>query len=467
MERAWEKVETQIAQKQTRSQTYSQQQKKIQLHPLQQTIANSQAKYTIAVSGRRFGKTVLQIYKALERVAIGAPYNPVSPPVVVLAAPTLVMARRLLWKQLQNILRNHKAVENVSKSEFTITFKNPDPYKFYMPDLMIMGLNDGDGDRARGLRLWHFGGDEWQDWKASIFPEIIQPALSDTQGSTALFTYTPKGKVNHTYEAYQNALVADPRVWQAFKYKSVENPHLKPEDIELLRNSLSPRLFRQEMEASFETFEGQFFETLSESHIISDRDLPKDFIYRILSVDWGAVNPRALVVCAFIKDGFYHWFVVDEWRVPRTIQGQAILEDDFLYECHKLAMKWQVNRAFGDPSRPDAIKSLRVWKPKEGQVFKEPFKNYCSEVRGSVNDFIKGIDLMSSDFYHERIKIVDTLPQFFEECQSYHRKKDKYGNITEEEADNQVTHGIDCLRYAIASMPPVNRQSSFGSSRAM
>lgn len=103
-----------------------------------------------------------------------------------------------------------------------------------MPDLMIMGLNDGDGDRARGLRLWHFGGDEWQDWKASIFPEIIQPALSDTQGSTALFTYTPKGKVNHTYEAYQNALVADPRVWQAFKYKSVENPHLKPEDIELL-----------------------------------------------------------------------------------------------------------------------------------------------------------------------------------------------------------------------------------------
>jgi hypothetical protein len=174
-----------------------------------------------------------------------------------------------------------------------------------------------------------------------------------------------------------------------------------------------------------------------------------------------------LVVCAFIKDGFYHWFVVDEWRVPRTMQGQAILEDDFLYECHRLAMKWRVNRAFGDPSRPDAIKSLRVWKPKEGQVFKEPFKNYCSEVRGAVNDFIKGVDLMSSDFYHERIKIVDTVPQFFEECQSYHRKKDKYGNITEEEADNQVTHGIDCLRYAIASMPPVNRQSSFGSSRAM
>jgi hypothetical protein len=148
------------------------------------------------------------------------------------------------------------------------------------------------------------------------------------------------------------------------------------------------------------------------------------------------------------------------------MQGQAILEDDFLYECHKLAMKWQVNRAFGDPSRPDAIKSLRVWKPKEGQHI-ENFKNYCSEIRGATNDFIKGIDLMSSDFYHERIKIVDTLPQFFEECQSYHRKKDKYGNITEEEADNQVTHGIDCLRYAIASMPPVNRLSSFGSSRAM
>ncbi len=443
----------------------SSQKPKIELHPLQKQISNSQAKYTIVVSGRRFGKTVLQIYKALERVAIGAPYNPVSPPVVVLVEPTLVMARRLLWKQLLNILHGHRAVEAISKSEFTIKFKNPDPYRHYMPDLIIMGLNDGDGDRARGLRLWHIGGDEWQDWKPSIFPEIIQPALADTEGSTALFTGTPKGKANHLYSAFENAIVSDRAMWQAFRFKSIDNPYLKESDIELLKQSLSPRLFRQEMEASFETFEGQFFETLSESHIISDRDLPTDFIYRILAVDWGAVNPRALVVCAIVKDGFYHWFVVDEWRVPRAMQGQAILEDNFIYECHKLANKWRVNKAFADPSRPDAIKALRAWKPKEGQNI-EGFKNYCTESRGAVNDFIKGINLMSSDFYHNRIRIVESLPQFFEECQSYHRKKDKYGNITEDEADNQVTHGIDCLRYAIASMPPVNRQSSFGSSRS-
>lgn len=396
---------------------------------------------------------------------MGAPYNPVSPPVVILAEPTLVMARRLLWKPLQNLLTGHKTVKSISKSEFTITFDNPDPYRFYMPDLVVMGLNDGDGDRARGSRIWHIGGDEWQDWKPSIFGEIIQPALSDTKGSTALLTGTPKGKVNHLYGAFENAIAADPYTWQAFKFKSIDNPYLKAEDIALLEATLSPRLFRQEMEASFETFEGQFFETLSDRHIISNNELPNEFTYRILSVDWGAVNPRALVVCGIIKDGFYHWFVVDEWRVPKNMQGQAILEDDFIYECHKLAMKWQINRCFGDPSRPDAIKSLRMWKPKEWQHI-DNFKNYCTEARGATNDFIKGIDLMSSDFYHERIKIVDTLPLFFEECQSYHRKKDKYGSITDAEADNQVTHGIDCLRYAIASMPPVNRLSSFGNSRA-
>lgn len=432
---------------------------------MQQKISNSQAKYTIAVSGRRFGKTVLQIFKALKRVEVGAPYNPVAPPIVILAEPTLVMARKLLWKPLQNLLTGHKTVKSISKSEFTITFNNPDPYKFYMPDLVVMGLNDGDGDRARGSRIWHLGGDEWQDWKSSIFGEIIQPAMSDTDGSTALLTGTPKGKVNHLYGAFEDAIASDPDVWQAFKYKSIDNPYLKEADIELLKSTLSPRLFRQEMEASFETFEGQFFETLTESHIIGNSQLPTDFTHRILSVDWGAVNPRALVVCAIIRDGFYHWFVVDEWRVPKSQQGQAILEDDFIYECHKLAMKWRVNRGFGDPSRPDAIKALRMWKPKEGQSI-EGFKNYCGEARGAVNDFIKGIDLMSSDFYHNRIRIAESLPQFFEECQSYHRKKDKYGNITEEEADNQVTHGIDCLRYAIASMPPVNRQSSFGSSRS-
>jgi hypothetical protein len=432
---------------------------------LQQRISNSQAKYTIAVSGRRFGKTVLQIFKALKRVEMGAPYNPVAPPIVILAEPTLVMARKLLWKPLQNLLTGHKTVKSISKSEFTITFNNPDPYKFYMPDLVVMGLNDGDGDRARGSRIWHLGGDEFQDWKTSIFDEIIQPAMSDTEGSTALLSGTPKGKMNHLYSAFENAIAADPYTWKAFKYKSADNPYLKKSDLELLEQTLSARLYRQEMEASFETFEGQFFETLSESHIISDRDLPKDFIYRILSVDWGAVNPRALVVCAVVRDGFYNWFVVDEWRVPKHMQGMAILEDDFIYECHKLAVKWRTNRSFADPSRPDAIKSLRMWKPKEWQNI-EGFKNYCTEMRGADNAFIKGIDLMSSDFYHNRIRIVESLPQFFEECQSYHRKKDKYGNITEDEGDNQVTHGIDCLRYAIASMPPMGVSSGFGTSRA-
>lgn len=432
---------------------------------MQQRISNSQAKYTIAVSGRRFGKTVLQIFKALKRVEAGAPYNPVAPPIVILAEPTLVMARKLLWKPLQNLLTGHKTVKSISKSEFTITFNNPDPYRFYMPDLVVMGLNDGDGDRARGSRIWHLGGDEFQDWKTSIFGEIIQPAMSDTEGSTALLSGTPKGKMNHLYTTFENAIAADPYTWQAFKYRSIDNPYLKEADIELLKSTLSPRLFRQEMEASFETFEGQFFETLSESHIISDRDLPDNFTHRILSVDWGAVNPRALVVCAVVKDGFYHWFVADEWRVPKAQQGQAILEDDFIYECHKLANKWRTNRAFADPSRPDAIKALRMWKPKEGQSI-EGFKNYCTESRGADNAFIRGIDLMSSDFYHNRIRIVESLPQFFEECQSYHRKKDKWGNITEDEGDNQVTHGIDCLRYAIASMPPMGMSSSFGTSRA-
>ena len=371
------------------------------------------------------------------------------------------MARRLLWKPLVNLLKNHPTVETISKSEFTITFKNPDPYRHYMPDLMIMGLNDGDGDRARGLRLWHLGGDEWQDWKATIFNEIIQPALADTEGSTALFTATPKGRMNHTYHAYQDAIASDPATWQGFNFKTADNPYFPKQELERLRETLSPRLYRQEMEASFETFEGQFFETLSGEHIVNVDNIPKDFTHRVLSVDWGAVNPRALVVCGLITDSRYNWYVVDEWRVPRSEQGQAILEERFIIECHKLAQKWQVNYSFGDPSRPDAIKTLRVWKDKTDPQF----KNYCANVRGADNAFTRGIDLLSSDFYHQRILICEHLPQFFEECQAYHRKKDRYGNITEEEADNQVTHGVDCLRYAIASVPPVNRQSSFGNSR--
>lgn len=340
-----------------------------------------------------------------------------------------------------NLLRDHPAVapNGINKSEFVIRFNNPDPYRYYMPDLTVMGINNNNGDRARGLKIWHIGGDEWQDWIPSIFDEIVAPAMGDLLGSTALFTCTPKGKANHTYHRYQQA--SENPSWQAFRFRTSDNPFFPRDELARLEKSLHPRIFAQEMLADFVVFEGQFFETLTEqTHLVDPSSIPKCDRY-VMGVDWGAVNPRA-TVCGYKHDGTaYRWWIVDEWRVPEAEQGTAILEDRFRDECDRLAQRWQVSAIFCDPSRPDAIKALKKHAPS------------LVSAKGAINQFFQGINILSSNFYHKRILVSTQLPKLFEELQNYHRAKDRYGNILEEEAkDGQSTHGIDCIRYAVGTI---------------
>jgi hypothetical protein len=112
-------------------------------------------------------------------------------------------------------------------------------------------------DTLRGVGLAFVVLDEYASMKPVVWEQIIRPTLADVKG-TALFIGTPAGK-NHFYDLWNEGLKEDTPEWESFSYTSKDNPYIPAEEIEAARNSMSTMAYRQEFEASFESFTGGIF----------------------------------------------------------------------------------------------------------------------------------------------------------------------------------------------------------------
>ena len=97
--------------------------------------------------------------------------------------------------------------------------------------------------------------DEYASMKPVVWEQIIRPTLADVEGR-ALFIGTPAGK-NHFFDLYQDA--QEDEDWDTFQFTSIDNPFLSAKEIAAASKSMSSMSFRQEFEASFETFSGGIF----------------------------------------------------------------------------------------------------------------------------------------------------------------------------------------------------------------
>jgi hypothetical protein len=335
--------------------------------------------------------------------------------------PTLKQARKIFWKPLLNVLTNHPLVKSINKSELSIQLIGD------RPEILVLGVNDQDGDRLRGLRIAGFLGDEMQDVKRGIIDEVIIPAMGDTPNSFALFTGTPKGKVNNLYDLDMRSRQFED--WRSFHFFATDNPHLSRAEIERARQTLPPRVFRQEYEASYEDFPGKIFDQLEERHLVTYR--PETFERTAIGIDWGDTN-AAMVICGK-RDN--KWWLVDSWQ---NLSGETILEDEFLAEALRMVQFWGCSRGYADPSRPASILKWRSHLEPLGCSLFEAF-NGISEGNQTINNLL----------YQNRLFVADE--RVWDELNSYHRKQDRDGTILDKVADGQMDHRCDSLRYLIAT----------------
>lgn len=214
----------------------------VTLHDAQLEIFNSKKRFKVASCGRRFGKSYLAawilIIKALQSKDKDVFY----------VAPTFQQAKDILWSILKDI--GQEVIKTTHENTATITLVN---------DRKIYLKGSDRPDTLRGVGLSYVVMDEYASMKPEVWEMILRPTLADVKGG-ALFIGTPSGK-NHFHKLWTDAQEEENKDdWDAFQFISKDNSFLDPSEIEAAKKSMSTQAYRQEFEATFESFSGGVFQ---------------------------------------------------------------------------------------------------------------------------------------------------------------------------------------------------------------
>ena len=279
----------------------------IDLHPAQLEIFNSEKRFKIVAAGRRFGKSYLSAWLLLIKAIQSESKD------VFYVAPTFQQAKDIMWAMLKDLGKDLIAAAHENTAVLTLI----NGRKIYLK-------GSDRPETLRGVGLSYCVLDEYASMKPQVLEQIIRPTLADVRGG-ALFIGTPSGK-NHFFDLYQDAFEDDD--WDAFQYTSIDNPFLPPEEIKAASKTMSSMSFRQEFEASFETFSGGIFkedwfkkdEEPEEGHYVIAVD-PAGFeaIEKERNLKRSRLDETAIAIVKIDRD---KWWVKDilhgRWNVKET-----------------------------------------------------------------------------------------------------------------------------------------------------
>lgn len=411
------------------------------LHKAQREIFNNPKRFRVCVNGRRFGKTALGITELIIRgLSYTGTVDPKFPVTVLGVLPTANQARKIIWEPLRAICDSKDfrvVIRDINRTQMTVTLING-------VVIRVVGANDNGGDRLRGLKCFFVWFDETQDIKPVAFSEAVRPAMSDTVGSRALFTGTPKGKQNWLYD-----LSLKPQQdsdWQFFNFPTWANPTIPRDEVENARLTLPPRLFAQEYTADFVDFPGKFYTELDINNKFYGEISRFDLV--VMGVDWGDLHPALSVIGRGVDR---NWYWVEGWSPNQGKDPQVIPRGTFEHHIKRLVHKWGVNLTFADPSRPSDI----LWMRSLGAA-----KGFTSTQEG-YNRIIEGITQVHNLITQNRLLFVpglaDKVPDSIDGDlayslhEAYHRTTDKNGNFTDVPTDGYFSHIVDSTRYALAT----------------
>ncbi len=277
----------------------------LSLHPAQEEVWNSPARFKVVAAGRRFGKTVLGTAKIL----VAATSKPKS--VALWVAPSHSQSRMALDMVSDVIPREFREV-NRTMSEI------------YLPNGSKLVFRSGERwDNLRGDGLVAAVLDEAAFLDERVWTEAVRPALSDHKGD-ALLISTFNGE-NWFYRYYRNAIEADNDQWASWRFRTLDNPYIEPTEVDEARRNLPREVFEQEYEASPMAFSGAVFDsskidaafemgrafeipaptqrrpTAPGVPVIVESSFPAE-----AGLDWGWLN-TALEVCVETPDGKIAW----------------------------------------------------------------------------------------------------------------------------------------------------------------
>lgn len=296
-------------------------------HAVQTDLVNDQVRFKVVPAGRRSGKTErAKRFVVREAMREPGPY--------FVAAPTRDQVKRIYWNDLKRLGFCSIYQDKPKESELIIPFPNGST-------ISLIGLDQP--QRMEGV-LWAGGViDEIADVKPGAWEENISPALDTFNPERPDYRAwcwligVPDG-LNHYYDMAEYARTSGDPDWKLYTWKSSE---ILPEDvIEAAKRRMSPRQYKQEYEASFETATGRIYEdygphNYTKETIQSHEQLMwfHDFNFTPLSSGIGVRRGQAL-------------YCLDEIILTSAVSRQSALEFVEKYKNHQ-------NRkviVYGDPA---------------------------------------------------------------------------------------------------------------------
>jgi phage terminase large subunit len=287
----------------------------------QKTVAKDEARFKVLVSGRRFGKTTLAIRELC--------YHARHPNTLCwYVAPSYRQAKQIAWTKLKKILMELRWAKRFNEADLTCYLKNGS-------QICLRGADNPDS--LRGVGINYLVLDETADISEQSWTEVLRPTLSDTKGK-AIFLGTPKGH-NWFYDLYQRGRDQNEQEWSSHLYTTEQGGWVDADEIEQAKRDLSAKVFRQEYQATWETYSGLIFYSFDMERNVQPVSITEEDKMLYVGVDFN-IDPISAVVATIKNDVIK---IVDEIRIFGSNTDELCSEIHNRYPNKKIM-------AFPDPS---------------------------------------------------------------------------------------------------------------------
>jgi len=388
----------------------------------QKKVTNSNARFRVLITGRRFGKTYLAINEI-------AKYSSQPNKKVWYVAPSYRQAKAICWSVLKEKMLAHKWVKSINHSDLTITLRNNS----------TITLRGSDNENSlRGVGIHFLVMDEFADTSKETWYEVLRPTLSDTKGS-AFFCGSPRGFGNWSYELFKMGEAN--KDWKSFKYTTIEGEQVSQDEIEQAKQDLDLRTFQQEYEATFVNYSGMIYYNFSREKNIIEKYKDNTLVYHI-GLDFN-VDPMCAVVTVIDNNIVT---VIDEIQIYSSNTNEMCEEIRNRYK-HKNIIVYPDPSARQRKTSAGGVTDLAILK---NFGFEVKCKNTAPLVRdriNAVNSKLKNVTGKNSLFILNSCKNV---------IKSIERQIYKEGTHIPDK-DSGYDHMNDALGYLIEYNYPIRR----------
>lgn len=252
----------------------------LKLHKNQQFVHENARKQNVLVCGKRWGKSKLALYRALQK----AGQQPNS--VVWVVAPSYRQAKQIMWYELMNLLPP-QLIRRKVETDLMVELFNGSRFE-------LKGAENEDS--LRGAKIHHLVMDEAAYCKEHIWHSILSGQLLGNNGSgTADFISSPNKSGRNWYSSfYEDAkkrMAAGDPEWAAFFFTIWDNETIPVEDIKKLEQNMPTDTWNLEYMAQESEFSGlKYNEFVYDRHVAKLETLTSKF-QKYRALDYGIQHP--------------------------------------------------------------------------------------------------------------------------------------------------------------------------------